>query len=479
MSQSFLMGWAETDITPLGPALLAGQFHARVSEGVSDPLTATVWALQSDDTQAIWVSCDLIAISDELREALRTRLSEQTDEIDPKKVVLHATHTHSGPLNSPSRNGNSGIAGMYGVELPAGSVEDYIAFAAKQLAAAIMQAWRSRVEGGIAFGIGLAVIARNRRWVDYDGKAHKRAAGAAICHIEGYEDHSVNVLATYDVADRLTGLIINVPCPSQLSESAFAISADWWCETRQELRSRFGKNIFILPQCSAAGDMSARPHYEQTAHARMLELTRRTPCQEVAQRIARAVEDILPYIGQTIDRAPVLKHAQAIVSLPMLQITEEEALAARSKAQSCYAAYEAEIRKLTEQPELRSKSHWYKAATGYFNRHNWEMNVVNRFERQQTALPVEVHVLRIGQVAFATNPFELYLDFGVQMKVRSPAVQTFVVQLAGPGTYLPSQRALDGGDYGAIPASCPVGPEGGRELVEHTVRTLQALWGDE
>jgi hypothetical protein len=224
--------------------------------------------------------------------------------------------------------------------------------------------------------------------------------------------------------------------------------------------------------------MSARPHYEQAANAHMLELMGRTARQEVALRIARAVEDILPHIGQTIDRAPVLRHGQSIVSLPMLQLAEEDALAARRRAQNFYAAYEEEIRKLREQPELRSRPRWYKEASSYFNRYNWEMDVAHRFERQQTVLSVEVQVLRIGQVAFATNPFELYLDFGVQMKVRSPAVQTFVVQLAGKGTYLPSQRAMDGGDYGAVPASCPVGPEGGRELVEHTVRMMEVLWED-
>jgi hypothetical protein len=44
-------------------------------------------------------------------------------------------------------------------------------------------------------------------------------------------------------------------------------------------------------------------------------------------------------------------------------------------------------------------------------------------------------------VAVATNEFELYTDSGVQMKARSPAVQTFVIQLSGPGSYLLTARA--------------------------------------
>ena len=30
-------------------------------------------------------------------------------------------------------------------------------------------------------------------------------------HIEGYEDHGVDLLFTYDVARKLTGMIVNVP----------------------------------------------------------------------------------------------------------------------------------------------------------------------------------------------------------------------------------------------------------------------------
>jgi hypothetical protein len=100
-------------------------------------------------------------------------------------------------------------------------------------------------------------------------------------------------------------------------------------------------------------------------------------------------------------------------------------------------------------------------------------------EQTQPRLPVEVHVLRVGDTAFASNPFEYYLDFGVQIKARSPAVQTFLTQLTGAGTYIPTRRAIAGKSYGAVPASTPVGPEGGQELVEWTVRTLQALWTEQ
>jgi len=100
------------------------------------------------------------------------------------------------------------------------------------------------------------------------------------------------------------------------------------------------------------------------------------------------------------------------------------------------------------------------------------------FERQKPGdvHAVEVHVVRLGDVAIATNPFELYTDYGVQIKARSPALQTFVIQLAGPGTYLPTERGTAGGAYGAVIQSNTVGPAGGRVLVERTLEMMNELW---
>jgi hypothetical protein len=89
---------------------------------------------------------------------------------------------------------------------------------------------------------------------------------------------------------------------------------------------------------------------------------------------------------------------------------------------------------------------------------------------------MELHVVRLGDVAVATNEFELYTDYGIRMRARSPALQTFLIQLAGPGSYLPADRSIAGGAYGSILQSGLVGPEGGQALVEETLAALNALW---
>ena len=93
-----------------------------------------------------------------------------------------------------------------------------------------------------------------------------------------------------------------------------------------------------------------------------------------------------------------------------------------------------------------------------------------------------LHVIRLGDVAFATNRFELYLDYGVRMKARSRALQTFVVQLtaggAYTGTYLPTARSEAGRSYGAGPYCNEIGSEGGQVLVEETLATIGELFAD-
>ena len=109
----------------------------------------------------------------------------------------------------------------------------------------------------------------------------------------------------------------------------------------------------------------------------------------------------------------------------------------------------------------------------------WCQRAVNRYHEPLKSVPVEINILRLGDIAFVTSPFEYYLDFGDRIKGRSPALQTFVVQLAGGGTYLPTERAAEGLSYGAVPASCRVSPAGGQVIVDEAVSTLNTLFAEE
>jgi hypothetical protein len=92
-----LIGWASKSITPMKPTILAGQFHARVSQNINDPITSTALAIESGSDQAIMVSCDLVAIRDGIQDRLREMLDSKLPDFDIKKLFLNATHTHTAP----------------------------------------------------------------------------------------------------------------------------------------------------------------------------------------------------------------------------------------------------------------------------------------------------------------------------------------------------------------------------------------------
>jgi hypothetical protein len=475
------IGWATRDITPDRPVILGAQFKMRVSEGVDGPVTVTAMALSaggSGGDSVIMVSCDRGGFRhkwyDEndflplVREAIRARSSE----IDLDKVILNATHTHTAPMS---------LVDQFGPEkevLPEGvmTAGEYMDFHKGLIAEAVVEAWHNRKPAGVSFGLGAAVVGHNRR-ATYFEETSARSAGAVVngftrmygdtndpkfSHIEGYEDHYVNLLYTWDGMKNLTGVVVNLACPSQETEMGMKISADFWHEIRTEIRKRHGAHVHVLPQCSAAGDQSPHRLWYKEAEERMLKLRGLTMRQEIGRRVANAVDDVLPAARAAIQTNPPLKHAAREIKIPRRMVTDAEAAGARADL----AKLEAEA----------------KAGANNFRVAQRVRRVLRRYEQQGQSplIPMHLHAIRLGDVAFATNRFELFLDYGVRIKARSPAVQTFLVQLAAndgwTGTYLPSERSVGGKGYGGSVYDNEVGPEGGQVIVEETVKALKSLW---
>ena len=84
-------------------------------------------------------------------------------------------------------------------------------------------------------------------------------------------------------------------------------------------------------------------------------------------------------------------------------------------------------------------------------------------------------MLRLGDVAIATNPFELYLDYATRIEARSRATLTMLVQLSCGGSgYLPTQSA--DARRRLQRRQVPRRAGGGQVLVEETVQRINELW---
>ncbi len=457
------IGWSRVEITPPRKSLLQGQFHARLSKGTTSPLLATALALEVRNEeghceQAILLSCDLTVI-DFLAE-VRQKLAGRCPGFDLRKLSLNATHTHCSPVLE---------RGIYPEPEDEPDFMDPLACRAwvvSHVADAAQVAWASRKPGALSRGFGYAVVGRCRRARYADGSALMYGASDRedFRGLEAGDDHAVNMLFTYDDADKLSGVVVNLASPSQCDESGYTYSSDFWHDVREEIAARFGESVHLLAQCAPAGDASPHLLLDQTEECDLRHRMGLTDKGIIARRIMAAVEEGRVY-APPARKFLSFEHRVETVLLPQIKVSREE--------------YELEKRLPGMSQEERERQPFgFKRIWPFGN----VCNLVKRYEEQGESPQYEMegHFIRLGDVALATSPFELFMDYGARIRARSKALQTFLVQLADAcGFYLPTERALRGGHYSALTKSNWVGPEGGQQLVEKTAAEINDLFADE
>jgi hypothetical protein len=468
-------GWASTSITPEQPVAIGGQYHTRISGEVHDPLSATALAIETRDAsrvidQAVFVSCDLSLIRRKFVDEMRRLVAAQVSDLDVRKIVVSATHTHTAPALTDADESDLhpyDFAGSWAYRIPAERDDvmrpaAYLQFLAERLAAVVVRAWQARQPGGMSAALGHVVVAHNRRAVYTDGTArmYGDTADPAFSHIEGVSDHSLDVLFFWRDDQQLEGVAINVYCPAQEVEGEQCLSADFWYDTRTMLRDKYHDQLHVLPLIGAGGDQSPHLLWDKQAEAASRRRKGLTSRQEIARRIVAAVDAVLDESRRAIQTEIVFQHRAEDVPLPVWRVSDEQVAEAKSVFESGRARTE----------ELSSPDYI-----------NWRVSrtLIARDAHQvhHPCYDAELHLVRLGDLAIATNPFELYTDYGVRIKARSPAAQTMVVQLtADCAAYLPTPRAVAGGGYSARIVDGVVGPAGGDTLVDQTVRILGELW---
>jgi len=464
------VGAASADITPPPPVALTGFPTVRLARTIQSPLTANVLALESrqgDRTldQAILVSCDLCVIRPGIQEGFRKHVVARLPGFDITKLFLAATHTHSAPVLVQDQYDEK----SYGEAM---QPKDYVPLLYQRMGDAVVKAWESRAAGAVAWGLGHAVVGHNRRTVYADGRARMlgNTNDDKFRHMEGYEDHAVDVLCFYDETKRLKAAVITLACPAQMSQGETVVSADFWHHARERLRQRYGRELCVLGFCAPAGDQCPHLSHRKKGEARMDRLRGLTRTQELGRRVADAFFDVAGVIAKDVRTEVRLVHLVRQIDLPARIITDAE-----------YATAKKVCDAIDAKKERQGSDAWVRRLYG---------GVCERYLVQQKGKPVyplEMHVLRLGDVAIATNPFELYVDYGVQIEARSQAEQTILIQLASPldkAYYLPTERAVAGGmlneqpftNYSATAITNLVGPEGGQVLVDRTVEAIARLW---
>ena len=495
-------GWAEEKFVFPKPVALMGQFATRISEYEEKPLTVTALAVDSGEDQMVLCSVDIISINYPLTDEIRRRLADVKD-LDPMKVVISAIHTHTGPgyTGRGGRKANIGFdPKLYDEKINSlvppekryaekpnvyenpdiMNGDELLEELASKIAKAIATAWESRKEGSFSNAFGRAVVGMCRRVAYNDGSAQMwgDTNTAMFTQVEGGNDSGIELMYVFDENKKLTGIVANLACPAQCVQHRHFISPDFWGEAKMLLRKHFGEDLFLLPLCSAAGDqcpVDLVRWVEPESDVNDPNLKRNNPPKRKADpsmfdlagmRKAgkRIANEIIEVYNEGLDEPqtdiPLIHHVHNM-QLPLRRVTMAE------EKEACKEAREYLMRK-EEKTDFNDTANLQRA-----------FGIIRRALLQEIrdVVDTEVHIIRLGSIAFASNPFELFLDYGNQIKARSLAEQSFIIQLAcGSDGYLPTEKAEKGGHYSAFVGSGTVGHIGGEQLVRETVQDINEMF---
>ena len=499
------IGWSEVDITPeKGVKIsLAGQFFERITDQVESPVKVVAMAIESGNEQLVMASCDLVSIPCNLNQAVKEYLSDKL-EISVDKVIISAIHSHTS-YTYPRHNAIVHKLKQMGEEkissynyfksvLPKEmeykplvneekclSQEQSFEFLVEKIAKAVILAWENREFAYYKNAFGRVAVGMNRR-VCYDDGSAKMWGDTNLANfdcLEGGNDSGVELIYTFDQNKELTGVVANIACPAQVVEHRSFISSDYWGKVRENLKNKFGKDIKVLGLCAPAGDQCPRDmirwvnpetpiddpnikrenYIERCADPSMFDIS---GLKVVGKRISNEIISVYEDLDTEFKDEGLLLHQTMELSLPIRKVSISE-----------YEKAKKEIDDYLEKNNGKKMTYEDTAKMHVFS------GIMTRYLAQQkiNTIDIEVHFVRFGDIAIATNPFELFLDYGNQIRARSKAKQTILVQLAcGVGGYLPTQKAEKGGHYSAYVSSGTTDHVGGDILVRTTLENINKMF---
>lgn len=511
MADRINIGWAKRSLAPVYPVPIPGQFYQRVSLGDYTPVYASCLLLENGEDLVAFVSCDMVNVEPDVLLKAQALLRAEIPGFPAEKLIVNATHTHAGPGSSDVDD--------YPRKVEMKSGEEVRIFLARQIADAVKEAWEKRAPGSIAYGYGFATTGHSRRTVYLEdiGKKFPAKSGIAVngfakmygntndplfASYEAGTDSFINLLYAFDASGKLSAAVINVPCPAQTNGHAWELQASFWHPVREKLTEKYG-DICIVGQCAAAGDLAPwQLHYLEAEKRRyklkypekiaqyMANPMKRPPlpedvqeenekaclecmrAEDIADRIVAAFDEVLSWAGKEKIAAPELKHEVRTVNL-----------ARRMFPKDMMEAEKANLEALMKEQYVTDGDPWtmLRDNSRLSSRRNRCQGVIKRYEIQDSEPEIlsDIHAVRIGDIAFTTCRFELFIDYMHRIQARSPFIQTFIVQLTtgpnGSGSYLATERAEKNKGYSASPYCNQVSYQGGQQLVEESLKILEEL----
>lgn len=428
------VGFARADITPAVGMEIPGGFAKNFSQGIHDPLWAEAAYFADGTVRLAVVGIDTINVSLEMVQEARKQ-AEARCGIPGGNILIGASHTHNG---GPVEN-------CWAVEKdPA-----YCRLVSERIADAVVKASETAVEARVASGVGKEDgVAYNRRFRMKDGtiRTHPGKMNPDIVAPAGPIDPDVAVIAAEDAQGKLLGCIVNFTCHGTTLGGSL-ISADWPYYLRQTIRGGTGADIGVVFLNGACGDVTQVDNQNPRAG-------------EFGEAWARRV-------GMSVG-------AVALNVLAKAEFTAEAPLGIKSETIAL------PIRDLggSDEELVKREAPGIGLGTGdevYLK----EAALVREMKAKSPTVDVEVQAMRIGSAGIASNPAELFCQFGLDIKRGSPWKPTMVVELANRCCgYVATSEAFLGGGYEVRTARCSyLGPGAGDQIANTSARLLCQLAG--
>jgi len=401
-----------------------------------DDLEANGLYLSDGSTQLLLVSCDLMGLEPAYVAVAREAMGDAIG-IPPRNIIIACTHTHGGPAIVKT-NPLMPVDHAY-----LNRLQDWLVEVAAQ-------AVKSARPGKIGWGKGNAQIGFNRRvcWADGTHSMHGDTSRKDFAGLEGPDDPQHLALFAADTDGKLIAVLYHNTTHPTIFYGAGVYSADFPGDVRKTLRQKLGK-IPVLYLNGAQGDVAITDQLHRRKESR----------EDKLHRIAGMVvaETLRLYKDVTYHDHPVLAHTYDDLNVTV-RLPRPDRLAAG--------------RKVLSRIEAGEKIRGMKMIMAFGAVHLQEVYGKNPVD----TLPI--HAIRIGDVALISEPCELYCQFGLDIKRRSPAPITAVVGLAdGYCGYCPTIYGILGGGYSGQPIYWTrLEPHAGYKIVETAGRMLNQLW---
>ncbi len=420
---------------------LCGYPHvARVSTGIHDPLLASALLLEHAGTRLLMIALDLVFLSPPTVRNIRKRVAAAL-QMPEAGVLISCTHTHSGPVTCLAPGCQNDPA--WPPPDP-----DYLSWVGDQVVAAAREAAAHPVAAELA-------------WTSADA----RGVGGNRLSPNGVTDPECGLLAVRNAQTKaiLAVSMIYAMHPTVLHEDSTLVSSDFPHYARLHLRECLGENVIVLYHTAPCGNQSPRYFVTGQTFAEAERLGRKLGAVAAAALGGIRTADWNP--------APALVSALSRVELPRRSLPK--LAAARAQLEDYRSRYAQLKAAGAPHPAVRTAECAVFGAEESVALAEAEAGGVLARMIAEYA-PVEVQVLRIGDVAVAGLPGECFVEYGLALK-QGASRRTFVISLVNGELlgYIVTPEAAAAGGYEATNAV--FAPEAGAVMVRTALSLMDRM----